>query len=246
MNVRERLKKLHLFGFVRRHLSQRLRDTFLHRNVLLAAFVALLVTWAAFAGGLPALAKVAVKDFSAGVLAFSALGFGASASATVLALAIPKNVLYFTMISNGVRAPRLRIENNGETRSIMPVSGADTGPIDYGVGFRSLYGDLTFVFLWTMTTQLFAAGASLLYFAIAGDLNMVDRPNWPRSATGLAIEILALSYAILQMGSLIRAMADYAAQQEAADRRDLGLRNGPNLVPESSGEVAPDNESKHS
>ena len=228
MDVLQRLRGSHLLGFSRRHLRPRIRHTLLHRNVFTSVILSLSFAFTAFQlKWFPALAKVAVKDFATGVLAFSALGFGAATAATVLALAIPKNQLYFTMIANGVGAPRVRITSAAGRYEAQSTDAAPLLAVDYGVRFRSLYGDLMFVFLWTMAAQLLAATASLVYFALAGDLMMVDQTQKARSAAGLVMASSTLLYAILQMGSLIRAMADYAAQQESSDRRELGLGVNP-------------------
>ncbi|MET8197124.1 hypothetical protein ABZU22_25235 [Micromonospora sp. NPDC005222] len=177
-------------------------------------------------GWMPALQKVAVKDLVAGILAFSALGFGAATAATVLALGIPRGQLYFTMIANGPRSPRAKVEKNAFGLTVEAVD-PDKDPLQnaehYGPSFRSYYGDLMFTFTWTLGAQLTLGIVSVVYFVIAGDLNMVDCSHCRRSSIGLFLMAAMLIYAILQMGSLLRAMADYAMNQELYDRRDLGL-----------------------
>ncbi|MET8062470.1 hypothetical protein [Micromonospora sp. NPDC005313] len=172
---------------------------------------------------LPALTKVAVKDFVAGILAFSALGFGAATSATILALSIPRGRLYFTMIVNGKNAPRAVVRNNDKVEAVSSTEAPLFPSERYGAEFRSFYGDLIFVFLWTMASQLAVGAISLLYLAVVGDLNMVDQTHCNRSRLSFFIMTAAVSYAMLQMGSLIRAVADYARNQEQYDRRGLGL-----------------------
>ncbi|WP_432984632.1 hypothetical protein [Dactylosporangium sp. CA-233914] len=222
MVTTKRAKSVRLLGFSRRHLGRRLGDTLLHRNIVISAVIAGVLTFVSFRlGWIPALTKVQVKDFATGVLAFTALGFGAGTAATVLALAIPKTSLYLAMIVNGPGAPKMRIANGAEGFRAVPEPGADTSGVDYGNGFRSSYGDLVFVFLWTMSTQLTAAVASLLYIAVAGDLAMVDCSHCGRSSWSFAGAIFTISCAIMQMGSLVKAIADYAIQQETFDRQEL-------------------------
>jgi hypothetical protein len=170
----------------------------------------------------PALRNVAVKDLVAGLLAFSALGFGAATAATVLALGIPRGPLYYTMIANGKGAPRVRIIGEKRAEAVDPMWPLLTSE-QYGQRFRSFYGDLIFTFLWTLGTQLALGIASILYFGIAGDLKMVDCSQCRRSSIGLFLITAVTTYAILQLGSLLRAMADYARNLELYDRRDLGL-----------------------
>ncbi|MFJ8578503.1 hypothetical protein [Micromonospora sp. NPDC093277] len=219
--------KQDLFRFSRRYLAPRLQETLLHRNAALSTLFAGLLVFTSFRlNWMPALQKVAVKDLVAGVLAFSALGFGAATAATVLALGIPRGQLYFTMIANGPKAPRARVK---KTDSGLTVEAVDTSkePLlsseHYGPSFRSYYGDLMFTFTWTLGAQLSLGIVSVIYFAIAGDLNMVDCSHCRRSSLGLFLMATMLFYAILQMGSLLRAMADYAMNQELYDRRELGL-----------------------
>ncbi|MCT2281862.1 hypothetical protein M3G91_30125 [Micromonospora chalcea] len=183
-----------------------------------------LLTYAAFRlAWLPALTKVSVKDFVAGILAFSALGFGAATAATILALSIPRGRLYLTMIVNGKGAPRAVIRSDENVVAADP-TGAPLLPSDqYGAEFRSYYGDLIFVFLWTMASQLAVGAIGLLYLAVVGDLNMVDQAHCVRSRLSFFVMATSVSYAMLQMGSLIRAIADYARNQEQYDRRGLGL-----------------------
>ncbi|MDG4791851.1 hypothetical protein O7626_39240 [Micromonospora sp. WMMD1102] len=215
------------FRFTRRYLLPRLWETILHKNAALSVLFSGALTFLAFRfAWVPALQKVAVKDLVAGMLAFSALGFGAATAATVLALGIPRGQLYYTMITNGPGAPRARItktDTGWQAEAVDP----DEEPLLesklYGQRFRSFYGDLIFTFVWTLGAQLGLGVVSLLYFAIAGDLNMVDCSNCRRSSLGLFIMASATIYAILQMGSLLRAMADYALNQEIYDRREIGL-----------------------
>ncbi|MFK4245406.1 hypothetical protein ACI2KV_21210 [Micromonospora chokoriensis] len=159
-----------------------------------------------------------MKDFVAGSLAFSALGFGAATAATVLALSMPRSRLYLTMIVNGSGAPRARIVSETDRELVKPVDEPLLESDKYGRSFRSYYGDLIFVFLWTMAAQLFMGIAGLVYFAIAGDLNIVDSEHCLRSRVGLFLVVFATSYAVMQLGSLIKALADYAASQEQYDR----------------------------
>ncbi|MGA4730493.1 hypothetical protein ACPB67_23980 [Micromonospora taraxaci] len=219
--------KQDLFRFSRRYLAPRLQETLLHRNVMLSMLFAGILVFASFRlNWMPALGKVAVKDLVAGILAFSALGFGAATAATVLALGIPRGQLYFTMIANGPKAPRARIGKNELGLTVEAVDAAKEPLLSsdrYGPSFRSYYGDLIFTFTWTLGTQLGLGIVSVAYFAIAGDLNMVDCSHCRRSSLGLFLMASMLFYAILQMGSLLRAMADYAMNQELYDRRDLGL-----------------------
>ncbi|MEV6366783.1 hypothetical protein AB0L86_07810 [Micromonospora musae] len=183
-----------------------------------------ILTFASFRlSWLPALTKVAVKDFVAGILAFSALGFGAATAATILALSIPRGRLYFTMIVNGKGAPRAIIRSDDKVEAADPADSPLLPSERYGAEFRSYYGDLIFVFLWTMASQLAVGAIGLLYLAVVGDLNMVDRVQCNRSRLSFFVMIAAVSYAMLQMGSLIRAIADYARNQEQYDRRGLGL-----------------------
>lgn len=225
MTTVRRASKGRLLGFSRRHLGPRLSETLLHRNVAISAILSGMLTFTAFRlGWLPALRKVPVGDFAAGVLAFSALGFGAATSAAVLAISLPRGRLYLTMISNGKGAPRVKIKNQGESEKAIPLQeGTSLDNHSYGTAFRSLYGDLIFVFLWTIVTQLAAAVASLLYYAAAGDLNMVDCSHCRRSSLSFALYLFFLVYSIMQMGSLIKGLADYSVQQENYDRSDLGL-----------------------
>ncbi|MBE1489124.1 hypothetical protein [Plantactinospora soyae] len=219
--------KQDLFRFTRRYVSPRLGETLLHRNAVLSLLFAGLLVFVSFRlNWVPALQKVAVKDLVAGMLAFSALGFGAATAATVLALGIPRGQLYFTMIVNGPAAPRAKVEKVGSAITVEAVDGSEEPLLTsdlYGPSFRSFYGDLIFTFAWTLGTQLSLGVVSVIYFAIAGDLNMVDCSHCRRSSIGLFLMATMLFYAILQMGSLIRAMADYARNQELYDRRDLGL-----------------------
>jgi hypothetical protein len=221
------VSKQDLFRFTRRYLAPRLWETLLHRNAVLSMLFAGLLVFASFRlGWVPALQKVAVKDLVAGMLAFSALGFGAATAATVLALGIPRGQLYFTMIVNGPKAPRAKIKKSESAMTVEAVD-ASKEPLlssdQYGPSFRSFYGDLMFTFAWTLGAQLSLGIVSVIYFAIAGDLNMVDSSHCRRSSIGLFLMATMSFYAIFQMGSLLRAMADYAMNQELYDRRDLGL-----------------------
>ncbi|WP_327030979.1 hypothetical protein OG989_16300 [Micromonospora sp. NBC_01740] len=219
--------KQDLFRFSRRYLAPRLHETLLHRNVALSTLFAGLLVFASFRlHWMPALQKVAVKDLVAGILAFSALGFGAATAATVLALGIPKGHLYFTMITNGPKAPRVKVKKTASGMRAEASNAAEQPLLsskEYGPLFRSFYGDLIFTFTWTLGTQLSLGIVGVVYFVIAGDLNMVDCSHCRRSSLGLFLMTAMLFYAILQMGSLLRAMADYAMNQELYDRRELGL-----------------------
>jgi hypothetical protein len=211
-----------LFGFTRRHLLPRLDDTLFHRNVTISIVLGGFITFASFRlGWAPALEKAAVKDLVAGILAFSALGFGAATAATVLALSMPRSRLYFTMIVNGKSAPRARVVRSEGVDRVVAVEGQLWEKSAYGGIFRSFYGDLIFVFLWTMAAQLFMGVMGLLYFAAAGDLNIVDYRQCRRSSIGLFLMATAITYAVLQLGSLLKAMADYAVNQESYDRSSL-------------------------
>ncbi|MFI7511835.1 hypothetical protein ACIBSS_34040 [Micromonospora aurantiaca] len=225
--ARPGLPKHDLFRYGRRYLVPRLGETLLHRNVMLSLLFAGMLVFASFRlNWVTALQKVAVKDLVAGMLAFSALGFGAATAATVLALGIPRGQLYFTMIANGPKSPWVKIEKSASGMTAHAVDPSEE-PLHnsdrYGPSFRSFYGDLIFTFTWTLGTQLSLGIVSVIYFAIAGDLNMVDCSHCRRSSLGLFLMSAMLFYAILQMGSLLRAMADYAMNQELYDRRDLGL-----------------------
>ncbi|MFI6819788.1 hypothetical protein ACIBJE_02400 [Micromonospora sp. NPDC050187] len=208
-----------LFGFMRRYVVPRLGDTLLHRNVAISLFLAGSLTFATFRlRWFPAFEQAEVKDFVAGSLAFSALGFGAATAATVLALSMPRSRLYLTMIMNGKDAPRVRVISRDGRERVAATNGAPLNGGQYGPAFRSYYGDLIFIFLWTMAAQLFMGIASLIYFAIAGDLNMADSESCRRASAGLFIVSAAISYAVMQLGSLIKALADYASRQEQYDR----------------------------
>lgn len=218
----DRLGSGRLFGFTRRHLTPRLEETLTHRNVIISLCVAGVMTFVGFRlHWLPALTKVAVKDFVAGVLAFSALGFGAATAATMLALSASRNSLYLTMIVNGTGAPRARVNAAGQVESRDPAGTPLLSSLEYGSNFRSFYGDLIFVFLWTMSAQLLMGVGGLFYLVLDGDLNMIDCSNCRRSSIGFMVSVATVCYAMLQMSSLIRAIADYARNQEAYDRRDL-------------------------
>lgn len=210
------------FGFTRRYVLPRLSDTLSHRNVTISLLLAGALTFASVhLGWFPAFKEAEVKDFVAGSLAFSALGFGAATAATVLALSMPRSRLYLTMIVNGQGAPRARVTPNKEQELVEAVDEPLLDLSQYGREFRSYYGDLIFVFLWTMAAQLFMGIASLVYFALAGDLNMVDSDHCRRASVGLFVVSTATSYAVMQLGSLIKALADYAANQEQYDRVHL-------------------------
>jgi hypothetical protein len=228
-----------LFGFTRRHLLPRLDDTIFHRNVVISLVVGGVMTFVSFRlGWFPALKKAAVKDFVAGVLAFSALGFGAATAAAVLALSMPRSRLYFTMIVNGKGAPLAKVIRMDGKDDVLAVEGELWERAKYGPKFRSLYGDLIFIFLWTMAAQLFMGAVSLLYFGLAGDLNMVDCTQCRRSSIGLFVMVTAVTYAILQLGSLLKAMADYAVHQEHYDR--MSLISAGELEPPQDHRDAPD------
>jgi len=208
-----------LFGFTRRHALPRLRDTLFHRNVTISLTFAGILTFVAFRiGWFPALQEAEAKDLVAGILAFSALGFGAATAATVLALSMPRSRLYLTMIVNGKDAPRARVISNKSGEDIEAVKEPLWEPWRYNTGFRSYYGDLIFVFLWTMAAQLIMGAASLVYFAIAGDARIVDIEHCRRAGLGFFLVSSTITYAIMQLGSLIKALADYAARQEQYDR----------------------------
>ncbi|MBM7490115.1 hypothetical protein JOD64_001337 [Micromonospora luteifusca] len=212
------------FRFARLHLGPRFSDTVLHRNMSISLIGAGALTFAAFRlGFFPALEKIAVKDFVAGLLAYSALGFGASTAAAALALSIPKTTYYYTMIVNGPGSPVVTIDAEGKPNARNPEEQHLLVPKHYGSGFRSLYGDLVFTFLWTMVAQLSLGVGAMAYFAIAGDVNLVDHSHCLRSRAGFFLVVAIIIYALLQMLALLRAMADYALLQEAFDRRKLGL-----------------------
>ncbi|WP_433535782.1 hypothetical protein ACQPZK_28105 [Micromonospora sp. CA-249363] len=208
-----------LLGFTRRYVLPRLGDVVSHRNVSISLLLAGALVFTSFRlGWFPALKEAEVKDFVAGSLAFSALGFGAATAATVLALSMPRSRLYLTMIVNGKGAPRARIASGAGQELVEAVDEPLFDAEKYGRNFRSYYGDLIFVFLWTMAAQLFMGIMGLVYFAIAGDLKIVDDEQCHRSRVGLFLVVFATSYAVMQLGSLIKALADYAASQEQYDR----------------------------
>ncbi|WP_141719484.1 hypothetical protein [Micromonospora peucetia] len=216
--------RVRYFRFTRSHLGPRFSDTVFHRNVSISLLGAGVLTFAAFQlDFFPALTKIAVKDFVAGLLAYSALGFGASTAAAALALSIPKTSYYYTMIANGPGAPEVVIGPDDKPRARNPDEQHLLTPARYNSRFRSLYGDLVFTFLWTMVAQLTLGVGAMAYFAIAGDANMVDPSHCLRSRLGFFMVISIIIYALLQMLALLRAMADYARLQETFDRRKLGL-----------------------
>ncbi|WP_435587143.1 hypothetical protein [Micromonospora aurantiaca (nom. illeg.)] len=197
-------------------------DTLSHRNVSISLLVAGILTFVSFRlGWLPALKEVEVKDFVAGALAFSALGFGAATAATVLALSMPRSRLYLTMIVNGKGVPRAQVVQEFGEDHVEPADAPTLDKSVYGSGFRSYYGDLIFIFLWTMAAQLFMGIGNLAYFALSGDLKMVDSEHCHRASFGLFVASTFSTYAVMQLGSLIKALADYASNQERYDRSQL-------------------------
>jgi hypothetical protein len=214
------------FRFFRREVLPRWRGVFLHRNLWLSVSLGLGLALALRIVPTDApFPAITFTDLCTATLAFAGLSFGGAMTSGVLAVGMPPDRVLRTMVVNST---------DSETRYVITLEGVvEQGTkerakrSDFPTGFRSLYSDLVFVFLYSAVAQLLLAVTSMACIAaIGGSFLSPERFAW-QAFIGLSAITGVSTYAVLQLASSLKALSSVARNRDSFMRADL-LEEPPN------------------